>query len=59
MPTSPRTVLPVKRLAIAMVIATPAEGPSLGIAPAGTWTCTSDLANSSGSTPSSAALERT
>ena len=48
MPTSPRTGLPVKRLAMAMVMATPAEGPSLGVAPAGTWTCTSVWAKSVG-----------
>ena len=36
-------------------MATPALGPSLGMAPAGTWMCTSDFSNSAGSMPSSAA----
>ena len=37
--TSERTLRPVSRLTRAVVIVTPAEGPSLGMAPAGKWTC--------------------
>jgi len=33
----------------------PAEGPSLGMAPAGTWMCTSDFSNSATSKPRSGA----
>ncbi len=36
--TSLRTGIPVSALMSAVAIVTPAEGPSLGIAPAGTWT---------------------
>ena len=45
--------------AIAVAIVMPAEGPSLGTAPAGTWMWTSCAANHSGASPSSAACERT
>ena len=41
--------LPRNRLIRAAAIATPAEGPSLGTAPAGTWMCTSVLPNRDGS----------
>ena len=37
---------------------TPAEGPSLGIAPAGTWTWMSDFSKKSGAMPSSSARDR-
>ena len=46
-------------LAIAVAIATPAEGPSFGTAPAGTWMCTSWAANQPGSSCSETARERT
>ena len=59
MPTSSDTVRPVTSETIAVAIATPAEGPSLGTAPAGTWMCTSCSANHSGSIPSSSAWLRT
>jgi hypothetical protein len=39
--TSPRTGRPEQRDASAVTIVTPADGPSFGIAPAGTWRCTS------------------
>ncbi len=52
MARSGRTVLPVKRETSAVYMATPAEGPSLGTAPAGTWTWTSILEKESGSMPS-------
>mmetsp|Transcript_47263 Transcript_47263/g.120579 ORF Transcript_47263/g.120579 Transcript_47263/m.120579 type:complete len:241 (-) Transcript_47263:1911-2633(-) len=41
MATSPRSGRPEKRLSSAAASVTPAEGPSLGMAPAGKWTCTS------------------
>ena len=41
MATSRRTGRPDMAETIAVAIATPADGPSLGIAPAGTWTWTS------------------
>jgi hypothetical protein len=37
--TSLRTGMPVSVLTIAVAIVIPADGPSLGIAPAGTWMC--------------------
>src|SRR5712691_3792833 len=37
MPTSWRTGRAVKRLTMAVTMATPADGPSLGMAPAGAW----------------------
>ena len=43
---------------MAVAIVTPAEGPSFGIAPAGTWTCKSCFARNSGGIPSSSALAR-
>ena len=46
-----------ERRAVAMVI--PAEGPSLGIAPSGTWMWMSTVAWKSGSRPNSSARERT
>ena len=58
MPTSQRTGRPVASDTSAVVMVTPADGPSLGTAPAGTCTCTG-LSSVAGSTPSSAACERT
>ena len=46
------TVRPVSSETSAVNIATPAEGPSFGIAPAGTWTWMSLFSNSFGSIPS-------
>lgn len=43
----------------AAAMATPAEGPSFGIAPAGTWMCRSLRSKKSGGSPSRTALERT
>jgi hypothetical protein len=59
--TSPDTGRPVTSETIAVVIVTPALGPSLGIAPAGTWRWTSCSANQSSgrSGASSAWWERT
>ena len=49
-----RTVRPVSSEVSAMNMATPALGPSLGVAPAGTCTWISVLPNNSGSIPSAA-----
>jgi len=48
MPTSERTGLPSAMEVRAVTIVTPAEGPSLGTAPAGTWmwTCRSRIEGS-------------
>src|SRR6516225_3152183 len=47
-----RAVRPVSNEASATNMATPALGPSLGMAPAGTWMCTSDFSNRVTSKPS-------
>ena len=52
MAVSLRTVRPVSSEASAMNMATPALGPSLGMAPAGTCTWMSDFSNEAGSMPS-------
>src|SRR4051812_10733897 len=57
--TSDRTGTPRAAETIAVAIVTPADGPSLGIAPAGTWICRSCLLNVSGVIPSAAACCRT
>src|SRR5262249_36961591 len=49
MARSPRTGRPVSSDAIAVAIVTPADGPSFGFAPDGTWTCISALVKKSGS----------
>src|SRR5579884_4243050 len=59
MPTSSATGSPRTREARAVAIVTPADGPSLGTAPAGTWMWTSCVVNQLSSTPSSPACERT
>ena len=46
--TSDRTGTPRAAETIAVAIVTPADGPSFGIAPAGTWTCRSCLLRNSG-----------
>ena len=46
--TSERTGTPRAADTIAVAIVTPADGPSFGIAPAGTWTCRSCLLRNSG-----------
>ena len=51
MATSASTGRPDTMLARATVMATPAEGPSLGTAPAGTWTWMSCFWKNSASTP--------
>jgi hypothetical protein len=43
--------MPVMTETIAVAIATPADGPSFGVAPSGTWTWMSRLSNSGGSMP--------
>ena len=58
MPTVGLTGWSRSRLTSAVVIVMPADGPSLGTAPAGTWTW-NRRRTASGSTPSSAACERT
>ena len=51
MPTSSATGSPRTSEAIAVAIVTPAEGPSFGTAPAGTWMWTSCVANQSSGKP--------
>src|SRR5216684_4259565 len=58
MPTVLRTARPVSRLTIAVVIVTPADGPSLGTAPAGTWMWKA-FSIESASMPRSPACDRT
>ena len=59
MATSLRTGMPVITDTTDVTIATPADGPSLGVAPSGTWTWMSRLSNSGGLTPISGEIERT
>ncbi len=56
MARSERTGRPVRSDTSAVAIVTPAEGPSFGIAPAGTWTCTSERSQNSGSIPVSVSV---
>ena len=56
--TSLRTGMPVNALTMAVAIVTPADGPSLGIAPAGTWMCNVFFSNISRVIPSSDAFAR-
>src|SRR5665213_583289 len=58
-PTAGETGRSVSRLTRAVVMVTPAEGPSFGTAPAGTWTWNRLPANTDGSIPSSGAWDRT
>ena len=51
--------MPVMTEMIAVAIATPADGPSFGVAPSGTWTWMSRRSNSGGSMPKTIARERT
>jgi hypothetical protein len=53
MARSRRTGFWVSRLAIAVAMVTPALGPSLGVAPAGTWMWTVVFSKAPGSMPSS------
>src|SRR6266851_1634037 len=53
------TGVSVSKLTRAVAMVTPAEGPSFGIAPAGTWICRSVSFNRSSSSPSEAAFDRT
>jgi len=55
--TSSRTGLPVKSEAIAVSTVTPADGPSFGCAPAGTWMWMSFLSNNAGSISKEAARD--
>src|SRR5581483_1401705 len=59
MATSLRTGRPVTRDASAVIIVTPAEGPSFGTAPAGTWTWIVWDSKRPGGMPSAAAFART
>ena len=52
MATSSETGTPIASEASAVAMAVPAEGPSFGTAPAGTWMWTSRSANQSDSRPS-------
>ncbi|OIQ63599.1 hypothetical protein GALL_548600 [mine drainage metagenome] len=54
-----RTGIPVSTETIDVTIPTPALGPSLGVAPSGTWTWISTVSNFGGLIPSSGAIERT
>ena len=49
MATLRRTGMPVITETIAVTMATPADGPSFGVAPSGTWTWMSRLSNHGGS----------
>ena len=51
MATSRRTGMPVSTETIAVTMATPADGPSFGVAPSGTWTWMSRFSNNGGSMP--------
>src|SRR5208283_3230447 len=53
------TALPVSADAMAVAIVIPADGPSFGIAPAGTWICRSTFEKISSLMPSSFDLDRT
>src|SRR6185437_11748071 len=57
--TSLRTGFPVSAETIEVIIATPAEGPSLGVAPSGTCTWMSRFSNMLRLIPNAAARERT
>ena len=57
--TSRRAEMPVITETMAVTMATPAEGPSFGVAPSGTCTWMSRRSNSGGSMPKSTARERT
>ncbi|MCY1369027.1 hypothetical protein D9M69_560440 [compost metagenome] len=59
MATSARTGMPVSDDTSAVVIAAPALGPSLGVAPSGTWMWMSRLSNCSSLMPSERARLRT
>src|SRR5207244_2371347 len=52
--TSVRTLRPVRADTIAVAMVTPADGPSLGMAPAGTWMCMAWSLKKPFGTPSSA-----
>ena len=51
--------MPVITETMAVTMATPADGPSFGVAPSGTCTWMSFLSNMGGSMPKSMARERT
>ena len=57
--TSARTGIPVNAETSAVVMATPAEGPSFGVAPSGTCTCISVFSKVSSLIPSRPARART
>ena len=59
MATSLRTGMPVITETMAVTMATPAEGPSFGVAPSGTCTWMSRLSKTGGLTPIDVARERT
>ena len=59
MARSLRTGTPVSTEVMATAMATPAEGPSLGVAPSGTCTWTSVFSNEGGAMPKVVARERT
>ena len=56
--TSLRTGMPASAETIAVAMVTPADGPSLGVAPAGTWMWSVCFSKTSRSIPSSAACDR-
>ncbi len=57
--TSARTGIPLSTDTSAVVIATPALGPSFGVAPSGTWMWMSNFSWNSGSIPNRVARRRT
>ena len=59
MAMSLRTGMPVRTETMEVTIARPADGPSLGVAPSGTWTWMSIVSNFGGFTPIWGETERT
>jgi hypothetical protein len=59
MAMSERIGIPVSTETIAVAIAAPADGPSFGVAPSGTWMWTSDYSKAGGSMPNFVARLRT
>jgi hypothetical protein len=51
--------MPVRTDTMEVAMATPADGPSFGVAPSGTWTWKSRFSNSVGFRPKEGARDRT
>ena len=59
MAISRRTGMPVRMETMVVAMAMPADGPSLGVAPSGTWTWMSRFSNTVGLMPKVIERERT